>query len=294
MLFTICIPTYNRANTIINTIQSLKKQTYLDFEVIIVDDGSIDETEEVIKKLDWDKIVYCKKKNGGKHTALNVGIEKAKGELFLVLDSDDVLVPNALSSMASIWENISNNKTICGIMGRCSENGKLIGERFINAPCMLSYLDFHFGKKAGKYKDCCECIRTSIMKKYRWPESIHTHFVPEAYVMDQIGVNYLLYCVNEIYEEKEYLADGITNNVIIHRNKNCVGYLYDIVSKIDDIMPITNQIRFKYKVALWWNYWNLVSYDIDNKGPRVRKVSILGKMTKLLIPMINAIKYGRR
>ena len=88
----IITPSYNRANLLPKAYESLKKQTSKDFEWIVVDDGSKDNTDEVVQKFISEnqiEIKFIKKENGGKHTAVNRGVKEACGELVLILDSDD-------------------------------------------------------------------------------------------------------------------------------------------------------------------------------------------------------------
>ena len=98
-VFTVFTPTYNRAYTLHRVYESLKAQTYRDFEWLIVDDGSNDNTRELIQK--WQNeslfsIRYIYQQNSGKHIAFNRAVREAKGELFLTLDSDDACVEEAL------------------------------------------------------------------------------------------------------------------------------------------------------------------------------------------------------
>jgi glycosyltransferase involved in cell wall biosynthesis len=94
--FSIIIPTYNRAHLIGNTIQSVLSQSYPHFEIIVVDDGSTDNTEDVIASFDSPKIRYIKIKNSERGYARNYGAKQAKGEWLYFLDSDDKLYPNHL------------------------------------------------------------------------------------------------------------------------------------------------------------------------------------------------------
>ncbi len=96
MKFSIIIPTYNRAALISKTILSVLKQTYIDFEIIIVDDGSTDNTKEIIDLIDDSRLSYYYKKNGERGAARNFGAQKAIGEYLTFLDSDDLLLPNYL------------------------------------------------------------------------------------------------------------------------------------------------------------------------------------------------------
>ena len=99
MKFTIFTPTYNREGLLISLYESLKKQTFKDFEWLIVDDGSVDNTNETVQQFIKENILnisYYYKENGGKQRAYNYALDNAKGELFICLDSDDEYVSNAL------------------------------------------------------------------------------------------------------------------------------------------------------------------------------------------------------
>ena len=100
-LITIFTPTYNRAYTLPKLYESLKIQTNQNFDWVIVDDGSTDDTEVLIKSFIDEgiiKITYIKQKNQGKHIAINTGVTLAKGDFFIVIDSDDYLLENCIET----------------------------------------------------------------------------------------------------------------------------------------------------------------------------------------------------
>ncbi len=107
-LITVVIPTYNRANLIKDAIKTVFSQTYQKFEIIIVDDGSEDNTSEVIKNLTDERIKYIYQKNSGVSSARNNGIKNAKGEYIAFLDSDDLWHPQKLEKQLSVLENNPN------------------------------------------------------------------------------------------------------------------------------------------------------------------------------------------
>ena len=292
MYFTICIPMYNRENTIGRTLNSLVEQSFQDFEVLVIDDGSVDNGAEVVKTFE-DKLnlVYFYKNNGGKHTALNKGIALAKGLFFIICDSDDYFLPRALEKMHELCKDIEKDATVSGVMCRCVDinNNRLIGEPFPESPYMSSYIDFHFfsGQKL-KYLDCCEANKTAIIKKYKFPEPLNTKFVPEAYIFDQIGIKYKLYCYNEILLVKEYLEDGITKDRT-HFEKNALGYLYDYIMNLEIIFPQIN-VTIKTRIIMWWKYWNAYNMCSCNDKPHVKKVTLLGRIVKAFCPFINLVK----
>tara|TARA_Y100000385_G_scaffold46778_1_gene43449 strand:- start:444 stop:1334 length:891 start_codon:yes stop_codon:yes gene_type:complete len=96
ILFSVIVPTYNRENFIVKTIQSVLSQTYTNFELIIIDDGSTDNTEKVVREIEDQRIQYHKKENAERGAARNYGTNKAKGDYITFLDSDDLLYSKCL------------------------------------------------------------------------------------------------------------------------------------------------------------------------------------------------------
>ncbi|MFY9839270.1 MAG: glycosyltransferase family A protein, partial [Xanthobacteraceae bacterium] len=139
-LFTIFTPTYNRAHTIRRVFDSLCAQTLRDFEWLVIDDGSTDNTSELIAL--WEKtadfpVRYLKQKHAGKHIAHNRALVEAKGQFFGIVDSDDALVPDALERLARLWNSIPEGERhlFCSVGARCrSQTGKIIGHRFPSDP----------------------------------------------------------------------------------------------------------------------------------------------------------------
>jgi glycosyltransferase involved in cell wall biosynthesis len=107
VFFSIIIPTYNRAHLIRKTLESVFNQSYTNYEIIVVDDGSIDNTEEVIKSIRHIKLFYFKKENSERGAARNFGMQYAKGEYVTFLDSDDLLYKDYLNNA---YESICQNK----------------------------------------------------------------------------------------------------------------------------------------------------------------------------------------
>ena len=222
MKFTIFTPTYNRKELLTKLYGSLKKQTYKDFEWIVVDDGSSDGTKEIVqnfideKKLD---IKYYYKENGGKQRAYNYGAEKACGELFICLDSDDEYVADGLEIIEKYWKKYEQNEEIAG-MGYLSvyPNEKVIGTEFPENEMIATQFDIY-----NKYKvkgDKGLMFRTSVIKKYPFPVFYEEKFITEAIVYNRISEKYKMLYVNEKIEIKEYQEDGLTSgyNDLLLRN----------------------------------------------------------------------------
>lgn len=102
-LVSVIIPTYNRAGMLVNAVESVLEQTFRDFELIVVDDGSTDKTGEMIKKYSG-KVRYFAKKNGGVASARNLGLKKAGGELVAWLDDDDFFCPQKIEKQVAYFK----------------------------------------------------------------------------------------------------------------------------------------------------------------------------------------------
>ena len=169
---TVFTPTYNRAYTLTQLYESLKRQTVQSFEWIIVDDGSMDETANLI--FPWIEseanfeIIYIRVKNGGKHRAINKATELARGKLFLMVDSDDYLKDDAVETIIRWEESIQNLSGYAGVAGnKGTSETDLIGQTFEG-----EYLDAT-SLEREKYHidgDKVEVFYTDFLKQYKFHE----------------------------------------------------------------------------------------------------------------------------
>jgi glycosyltransferase involved in cell wall biosynthesis len=123
----ICIPTYNRRDYLRETLASIFAQTYKDYEVVIVDDGSTDGTEEILKKTAYP-VRYYWQENAGDAAARNKLIELATGEYIAFLDSDDLLVPDAIERMAAVMQREAEPVIVYGPYLRIDQHGNITGK----------------------------------------------------------------------------------------------------------------------------------------------------------------------
>lgn len=211
---TVCTPTYNRGHLLKNLYNSLKQQVFKEFQWLVVDDGSNDNTEEIIQEFIDENIIkikYIKKANGGKHTAINVAIDNADGELFWIVDSDDYITNDSLKYIWDQWSNIKNKELYAGVSGlRAYENGTVIGTKYNEEYLDTDALSFRY-----KYKvqgDKAEVYRTSILKKYKFPEFKGEKYVTESLVWNRIANESLkIRYLNKVTYICEYLEEGLTN-----------------------------------------------------------------------------------
>ena len=125
-MISIIIPLYNKATSIKRTIHSVLSQSYTDFELIIINDGSTDNSAEIVNKQFYDKrIRYIYQDNAGVSSARNRGIKEAIGEWILFLDADDILYPNALKILIS--KSVFNTNIISGNFYSTDGNNKKTG-----------------------------------------------------------------------------------------------------------------------------------------------------------------------
>ncbi len=214
MFITIFTPTYNRADLLKRVYDSLLLQGNPNFEWLIVDDGSIDNTKGVVEQFtDEDKIIvrYFYKSNGGKHTAINYGVQKAKGDLFFIVDSDDFLTTNAVQLKWEAWQKIKNNDKIAGIIGLSQfTNGTLIGDAFLKENWQIPFSDYYL--KYNLKGDKSVAFKTAIMKEYPFPEKEGIKLVFEAVVWHEMAKKYDVHCLNNVIQLKEYLENGLTDS----------------------------------------------------------------------------------
>ncbi|ENM5898491.1 glycosyltransferase family 2 protein [Vibrio mimicus] len=215
--FSIITPTYNRKDLLKRLFLSILSidYNYDYFEWIIVDDGSNDETEKFIEEVLGKKIdiKYLKKENGGKHTALNLALENVdpNADLLFIVDSDDLIPPDALSTVDEIWRKIGSNCKVSGVIGRCAYlNGKMIGDEFFNAPFYSTITKNNL--KNGYKGDKADFIRVSYIKNLRLPIVDGCKFIPESIITYELDKEYEYYCCNDILKIVEYQLCGITNN----------------------------------------------------------------------------------
>lgn len=212
---TVFTATYNRAFYLERLYESLINQTFFDFEWIVVDDGSTDDTELVIKsiidKKPFFEIKYLKTENGGKHRAINRGIHLADGELVLIMDSDDWLLKEALETIDYYSKSIplSEKNNFAGVYGlRIHSNGEIVGKSFVG-----EYLDCTYIER-GKYNiigDKCEVYYTSLLKQIRFPEFEGENFCTECLVWDKIGgMGLKIRFFNKAIYVSDYLDGGLT------------------------------------------------------------------------------------
>lgn len=231
-IVTVFTPTYNRRSTLIRLYNSLCMQTNNMFRWLIVDDGSTDNTESLVQEWINDKkvnIKYFKQKNEGKSMAHNKGVENTDTELFVCVDSDDCLVPDAIEKIVKTWEKVKQKKYIGIVAYRGTYDGENISKcKFEIESSTL--IDAY--RKYGFKGDSMLVYKTALLKKYCFPHFTGEKFVPESYLYDKLDQEGKLYFIHKVLYLCEYLQDGYTNNMRMVIKNNPRGYIEYINQRI--------------------------------------------------------------
>ena len=252
---TVFTPTYNRCFTIEKLYETLVNQTYSNFEWLIIDDGSTDGTKDLIEsycKENKIKIRYYYQSNAGKHVAINRGVERALGEVFFIVDSDDWLLDSSLDIINSKLneikdDNIKNCAGVCGL--RAYSNGNIIGNTFDGTVLDTDYFTYrHVMNISG---DKAEVYFTSVLRENKFPVIEDEKILTEAIVWNRIAKTHYIRYFNETIYVCDYLSDGLSHNSFNNSLKNYRGWLlyynelleFNQISKTDRIKIVTNYYR---------------------------------------------------
>jgi len=201
-LFTIFTPTYNRAHTLHRVFESLSAQTLRDFEWIVIDDGSTDNTEELATG--WAKSAdfpmrYLRQNHGGKHIAHNLALQSARGKFFTCLDSDDALPPESLERLAHAWDAIPDKEkpAFCGVDGLCcDQHGHIVGDAYPRDPFDADMRErkYVYGPRGEKWG----VVLTEIARLYPFPQVAIGKYLPEGIVWLDMAKRFKTRAVNEV------------------------------------------------------------------------------------------------
>lgn len=250
---TVFTPTYNRMEKLPILYESLVEQSCKKFEWIVVDDGSSDGTEKFfdnLPKCDFP-VRYYKTKNGGKHRAINLGVQKAEGDFFFIVDSDDKITSDAIETIYS-WLSVLPQEyaAVSGLRG-FSE-----GEPMGNIDCFSKkiYIDCTNIErhKIMSIWDMAEVYRVSVLKKYPFPEFENENFLTEGVVWNRIASDgYKIRWYGKIIYICKYLEGGLTRSGKKKFINNPKGYSLAIWQEIH-YFPHT----IKEKIVIYYEFYN--------------------------------------
>lgn len=249
MMITVLTPTFNRGGGLQSLWDSLQKQTVKDFEWLVVDDGSSDGTKNLITQLQEKSdfpVRYIYKNNGGKHTALNVGIQTICSELIFIVDSDDCVTDDAVESILKIHKKYRSQNNICGYAFlRAFPDGKINGKKFDVDERIGSYIDVRVnGDDTGA--DKAEVFKTHCLKEFPFPEYPNEKFLGEDLVWVRMARKYEMVHINKAIYVGNYLEDGLTNNRRKHNIASPIGCMH----RAEEFMESDLKTRYRIKGGL--------------------------------------------
>ncbi|EOP37876.1 MULTISPECIES: glycosyltransferase family 2 protein [Bacillus] len=275
---TIFTPTYNRAYCLTNCYESLKRQTCKNFIWLIIDDGSSDNTKELVDSWiaeKYIKIMYHWQQNQGMHGAHNTAYEMIDTELNICIDSDDYMPDDAVEKILSFWSRYGNDE-VSGIIGLdLYTNGQIIGSKL---PENLKYSTlFNLYNKHGITGDKKLVYRTELTKKYPYPIFKNEKYVGLAYKYYMLDQQYEMLLMNEPLCYVEYMPDGSSMNMLNQYRKNPRGFAFYRKELMK--LPFTNRV-FKYRQAVHY-----VSSSFIAKNKRFMQESPCKGLTICALPL---------
>ncbi len=209
-LFTVFTPTFNRAHTLHRVFDSLVVQTCGDFEWLVIDDGSTDDTPALMDRYQREAafpVRYLQEPHRGAHHVHNLALRESRGQLLIKLDSDDGCLPEALARFKHHWDQIpaSSRESFSGVTGLCrDQNGRLVGSRFPSDPldCSAAELEYRYKVRGEKWG----FLRLDVLNQFPYPEGVSGNFIPESYIWCQVSKHYKTRHINE--ELRVYWTDA--------------------------------------------------------------------------------------
>jgi len=273
MKISIFTPTYNRGHLLPRLFASLQKQSFRDFEWIIVDDGSTDDTKAVVRdllqKADFG-IQYLYQRNSGKHVAHNTAAASAKGELFLCVDSDDYLKANdTLDELVGLWDQHSHDESIMGILSKKEDNN---GQALCTPlPTEIACASPFFLEKQYQCKgEWNITYRTDFVQSHLYPVFPNETFFPDSYISDELSKKYKVWIHDRFDVICEYLPDGLSRKFRMLMKNNPHGFCYANMNQID----LHNSLSGKFGSAIRYWAFKFMCHDdaVVYSGPHIRFV----------------------
>jgi len=248
---TVFTPTYNRAYILENLYHSLQRQTCREFEWLVVDDGSSDNTEELIAIWQQEEnpfpIRYFRQENGGKCRAINRGLELAAGELFLNVDSDDYLTDDAIEKILSWESRLPKDKKFCAVAGNLGTAPR----ETPNTPFPGEFFDGTAFDRYGVVEgERAFAFYTDIHRQYLYPDCPGEKFMTEAVTWNRMARDgYQIRFYNDIIWIYEYKPDGLTQagDRLFWENPQGTGIFFREKAEFLNY-------SMKNKLTLWYGY----------------------------------------
>lgn len=258
-ILTVFTPAYNRAYTLHKCYESLTRQTNKNFKWMIIDDGSTDNTADLVAK--WKEesdfeIIYIYKQNGGMHTAHNTAYENIDTELNVCIDSDDYLTDDAVEIIVTEWEKIRSKK-LAGLGAlNIFKSGEIIGSKFPENIKLSKYFDIY--NKYGVVGDKKFVYRTELIKNFPYPEYEGEKYVGLDYKYKKLDEEYELALINKVVCVVEYMEDGSSKNMLRQYRNNPRGWCF---FRVENLKIPNTSLKFKFKESIHYVSSSLMIKD---------------------------------
>ncbi|MFN3136182.1 MAG: glycosyltransferase family 2 protein [Allomuricauda sp.] len=278
-MFSIITPTYNRCHTLERVYNSMLNQTDQDFDWIIMDDASTDDTENLVNswigETNTFSIQYHKlSENKGKPYALNEGFKYCNRPITIIADSDDTFVPQTIAELKMLWKSVDlsrDAKKIATIWTLTDdEHGRLVGEPFPHNFWQVSYKERVLERKKQVAGEKWHSWRTEILKKYKMCYSSQS-FIPEGATWKRINQDYDFLCVNIVHRKYFSSPDGLINKKKTKLEQQKIKYynsyyqLYDVPCFSHITHPFYRRYSYEYLKASFYHKDKKVRLGIRKK-----------------------------
>ena len=225
---TVFTPSFNRKEYLKKCYESLVQQTSKDFVWLIIDDGSTDNTHDLVVEwmsIDKISIEYVFQENSGKAAAINKSLEVTKTELWMCLDSDDYLKADAIEVILDNFSSVRHNESVCGLFSlRADESGQpMQGTKISSDIVYATQSQIRYDLKIKP--EYCHVFKTKVIKMYPYPLIPGEKYFPLSYVFDKIDQKYKYKIIHYCFMVCSYLDDGMTKNKRFLIAKYPLGYM---------------------------------------------------------------------
>jgi glycosyltransferase involved in cell wall biosynthesis len=256
----VCVPTYNRADLLEYLYKSLISQDSSNVELVVVNDGSTDKTEEFVKHWISEskvRIRYFHQENTGRGAALRKSLLNAKGEYSIIMDDDDYFVEGALEnikqSIIEIDNDNSSNHNLVGICCLClGENGEVLGDNFPDHNYISNFFSMRFLDKISGDKK--EIVKTKILKENIFPFFENEKRVVTSTLWYRIAYDYDCLCLNYPVAVKRYVKGGLSDTLLTLKAESPNYQIEDCITTINFPNQFSLRITLIYS-AILWKYW---------------------------------------
>ena len=281
MLFSIILPTYNRAPLIDNAIRSLLSQDYHDFELLIIDDGSTDETSRIVNAYDDERVLYYYKENEERNIARNFGISKAKGRYIGFLDSDDTIYSNHLNEAFSMILN-NNYPEIIHLNFDIQEDHLSTSQirNFESRDINKALID-------DNYLNCNSIfIRSDIIKKYQFLDSINAVVGEDYYLWLRLASRYKIHLSKTVTSTINVHQDRSLKNIDANKLKIGIQEIHDSLLKDQVFLQYYRRKAYKY----FSNNYLFIALHLAIEKQKLESIRYIKRSLTTYLPNIFSVK----